>query len=31
MWVGTDLSKGMLGVAAKGGDTEGDLIHADMG
>jgi len=31
MWVGLDLSKGMLGVAANHGDTEGDLIHADMG
>ena len=31
MWVGTDLSKGMLGVASNAGDTEGDLIHADMG
>ena len=31
MWVGMDLSQGMLGVAAKYGETEGDLIHADMG
>jgi len=31
MWVGTDLSKGMLNVAANQGDTEGDLVHSDMG
>ena len=31
MWVGTDISKGMLNVAAHQGDTEGDLIHSDMG
>ena len=32
MWVGTDLSTGMLNVAAvHQDDTEGDLIHADMG
>ena len=32
MWVGTDLSTGMLNVAAvHSDDTEGDLIHADMG
>ena len=31
MWVGTDLSKGMLNVAADHGDTEGDLVLSDMG
>ena len=32
MWVGTDLSRGMLNVAAcLHTDTEGDLMHADMG
>ena len=31
MWVGCDISKGMLNVAANAGDTEGDLIHSDMG
>lgn len=31
MWIGTDISQGMLGVAANMGDTEGDLIHSDMG
>ena len=31
MWVGTDISNGMLNVAATQGDTEGDLIHSDMG
>jgi 18S rRNA (guanine1575-N7)-methyltransferase len=31
MWVGTDISEGMLNVAADQGDTEGDLIRADMG
>ena len=31
-WVGTDISTGMLDVAAvHRDDTEGDLIHADMG
>lgn len=31
MWVGTDISKGMLDVAASNDENEGDLIHADMG
>ena len=31
IWVGTDISNGMLNVAAKAGDTEGDLVHSDMG
>jgi len=31
IWVGTDISRSMLEVAADHGDTEGDLIHADMG
>ena len=31
MWVGTDISRGMLGVAATQGDNEGDLMHCDMG
>ena len=30
MWVGLDISKAMLDVAASR-ETEGDLIHADMG
>ena len=31
MWVGTDISSGMLGVAARMDDAEGDLVHSDMG
>ena len=31
MWIGTDLSGGMLKVAASNGDNEGDLMHYDMG
>ena len=32
MWLGTDISGGMLNVAAvHADDTEGDLIHSDMG
>ena len=32
MWLGTDISKGMLNVAAiHSDDTEGDLVHSDMG
>ncbi len=32
MWVGCDISRGMLDVAATpDGDNEGDLIHSDMG
>jgi 18S rRNA (guanine1575-N7)-methyltransferase len=31
MWVGTDISKGMLNVAAENPENEGDLVHADMG
>ena len=31
MWVGTDISRGMLDVAMSQGDTEGDMVHADMG
>lgn len=32
MWIGTDISKGMLDVAADpNGDNEGDLVLADMG
>ena len=31
MWVGTDISGGMLNVAMAQGDTEGDMLHADMG
>ena len=31
MRIGTDISKGMLGVAANMGDTEGDLCLSDMG
>jgi 18S rRNA (guanine1575-N7)-methyltransferase len=32
MWVGCDISRGMLDVAAcPDGDNEGDLIHSDMG
>mmetsp|Transcript_25753 Transcript_25753/g.39615 ORF Transcript_25753/g.39615 Transcript_25753/m.39615 type:complete len:274 (-) Transcript_25753:1-822(-) len=31
MWVGTDISRSMLEVSANHGDTEGDLLHSDMG
>ena len=31
MWVGTDISGGMLNVAMSQGDTEGDMILQDMG
>jgi 18S rRNA (guanine1575-N7)-methyltransferase len=32
MWIGTDISKGMLDVAADpNGENEGDLVLADMG
>ena len=31
MWVGVDIAKGMLGVAAKNDENEGDLILSDMG
>ena len=31
MWVGMDLSRGMLAQAMAQGDTEGDMIHSDMG
>lgn len=31
MWVGTDISQGMLNVAMYQGDTEGDMVHSDMG
>lgn len=31
MWIGTDISNGMLNVAAESEENEGDLIHADMG
>ena len=31
MWIGTDISKGMMDVAMKVGDTEGDMVHSDMG
>lgn len=31
MWVGTDISRGMLNVAMAQGDTEGDMLHSDMG
>ena len=31
MWVGVDISKGMLQVAANDEENEGDLIHQDMG
>ena len=30
MWVGTDISRAMLDVAADR-EVEGDVIHADMG
>ena len=31
MWLGVDLSRGMLEVAARDPENEGDLIHRDMG
>ena len=31
IWVGTDISGGMLNVAMNQGDTEGDMVHYDMG
>lgn len=31
MWVGTDISLGMLKVAMNQGDTEGDMVYSDMG
>lgn len=31
MWVGCDISRGMLNVAAEDGENEGDLVHSDMG
>ena len=31
MWVGTDISKGMLDVAVANDENEGDMIHSDMG
>jgi 18S rRNA (guanine1575-N7)-methyltransferase len=31
MWIGTDISTGMLGVASRNEENEGDLMHADMG
>lgn len=31
MWVGVDIAKGMLGVAANNDENEGDLVLGDMG
>jgi 18S rRNA (guanine1575-N7)-methyltransferase len=31
MWLGLDISKAMLDVAADREEVEGDLIHSDMG
>ena len=31
MWIGTDISSGMLKMASLQEDNEGDLVHSDMG
>ena len=31
MWIGVDISRGMLEVAARDEENEGDLIQRDMG